>query len=166
MPQLIHEDRRMAALAKIESDLSVVKSINQALQEESTYTVSVSTSDAKATCKILLETKDTPKLLTILQGQKQRLIKDIQSLASKHRIFLDEQDLACMEGTVSEKKRRRRHDVEETAPESMDEISGANDNQRSIPNTDERDMEILDAPYDSIISVSDDWTHEESAITR
>ena len=164
MPQLIHEDRRMAALARIESDLSVVKSINQALQEENTYTVSVSSSDAKATCKILLEAKDTPKLLMILQGQKQRLIKDIQSLAAKHRIFLDEQDLACMEGTVSEKKRRRQNAALKTSPENLDGVSDTNTNHQSLPNT-EHDTVFLNEPCNGTMSVSDDWKHEDGSIT-
>ena len=159
MPQLIHEDRRLAALARIESDLSVVKSINLALQEENTYTVSVSSSDAKVTCRILLEAKDTPKLLMILQGQKQRLIKDIQSLAAKHRIFLDEQDLACMEGTVSEKKRRRRYDDGESDSESMDETSVADDEPPSVPETG-AEAEPLSQQTDNFVSAPDDWTRE------
>ena len=159
MPQLIHEDRRMEALRRIESDLSLVKSINLALLGENTYTVSVSSSDAKVTCKIPLESKDTPKLLTILQGQRQRLIKDIQTLASKHRIFLDEQDLACMEGTVSEKKRRRRHDDGESDSENTDESTEAGGEPPSVLET-EAEIEPLIEQSDNSISTPDDWTYE------
>ena len=106
MPKIIQEDKRVAALNEIEDSLGIIRSINAALGEKNSYIVTAVCPDARAAGKVPLDGKDVPKLRSILAGQRARLVKEIQAKAARHRIELDDDDMKCLEGKTTGKKRR------------------------------------------------------------
>lgn len=106
MPKIIQEDKRVSALNEIEASLGVIRSINAALGEENSYVITAGCPDARVAGKVTIDEKDVPKLRSILTGQRARLTKEILAKAARHRIELDDDDMTCLEGKASGKKRR------------------------------------------------------------
>ena len=106
MPKIIQEDKRVTALNEIEASLAVIRSINAALVEENSYIVTAVCSDARITGKVPIDEKDMPKLRSILAGQRARLAKDVLAKSGRHRIELDDDDMMCLEGKATGRKRR------------------------------------------------------------
>lgn len=106
MPKIIQEDKRVSALNEIEASLDIIRSINAALGEENSYIITAGCPDARATGKVTIDEKDVPKLRAILTGQRARLAKEIQAKAARHRIELDDDDMACLEGKPVVKKQK------------------------------------------------------------
>lgn len=100
MPHLIKDEKRDAAYKQITNQLATIESINACLNGEGVQLSIKATSEKEKSVNLLLpvEEKDAAKVLAILTGVRQRMAKDIQSLADKYRIGLDDEDLACLNG--------------------------------------------------------------------
>ena len=106
MPQIIQEDVRVTALNEIEAALSVVEAINSSMMEGNSFFILSNAKEGRTAAKVQVDSKDLPKLHSILTGQRSRLIKEIHAKAARHRISLDPGDLACLEGKVVKKRVR------------------------------------------------------------
>lgn len=104
MPAIIKEDKQVTALREIENALAVIKTINSAIAGESQFTLVTTPAGSRSAIKITLDDKDTPKVISVLNAQRSRLVKEVKSKATKCRIALDDADIACMEGQVPGKK--------------------------------------------------------------
>lgn len=122
MPEIIKESKQVAALTKIESNLTKLKSINLALSGDCSFTITTTVSGK--TCKIAVDGKEAKKIISILTSQRARLVKDSISLAGKNRISFSESEEKILNGTDLEKSI-----IPETAIPDSDENENNSDNE-------------------------------------
>lgn len=98
MATIITDSQQVKALEEIQEALSVIKAINS-ITDDSTDGAELQVlkvpTNGRST-KVIIGTNEVAKLYSVMQSQKQRLVKEITSRASKYHINLDDADKACM----------------------------------------------------------------------
>ena len=119
MPQIIQENKQLQALADIAEELIVIGAINSALAGKNLLFLTAADSAGKIISKVPIEERDNQKVLGIISAQRSRLVKDVRGKADKFRIALDDEDNACLEGAVPQKRgrgRKAQSECEASAP--------------------------------------------------
>ncbi len=119
MPQIIQENKQLQALSDIAEELAVIGAINSVLMGNNVLFLTASDSDGKLISKVPIEERDNQKALSIISSQRSRLVKDVRGKADKYRIALDDEDNACLEGAVPQKRgrgRKAQSECEASAP--------------------------------------------------
>lgn len=98
MPTIITDAQQANALAEIEEALAVIKSINTITAATGGSISILYTPERGRKISVPLNDAGQDKALRLLSATKARLVKLVNAKAARHRISLDEHDLACMSG--------------------------------------------------------------------
>ena len=127
MAIIIQDTKQMEALREINDLLELTGRINSALEPDMEYSLVASTADSsRAFVKIPIEAEERKKITSILNAERSRIAKAVNTKATKFKISLDEGDMAILNGAATKRhtgrpKKQAQEDtevVEETAEAS------------------------------------------------
>ena len=94
MPSIMQDSQQVAALAEISAALEMVKGLNALLTpgKDGSYQIVFSPEKGRS-IKVEMPTKE---MCSLIKKQRAKLIKEINTKATKFRIILDDKDQECM----------------------------------------------------------------------
>lgn len=147
MPTIIENTQQVNALNEIEEALGIIRSINSILSAKDGALSIIYKPEKGRKIVVNLPEASKGKTVAILCGFKDRLVKDVKTKASKHRIHLDEADMACMGDLVT---------PADDAPEDNESLAGSGEEESFA----EKGVDA-DAADDGEFSSPDDEAAEE-----
>lgn len=124
MAIIIQDTKQMEALREINDLLELTGRINSALEPDMEYSLVASTADSsRAFVKIPIEAEDRKKITSILNAERSRIAKAVNTKATKFKISLDEGDMAILNGAATKRhtgrpKKQAQEEVSEEAAEA------------------------------------------------
>jgi len=97
MPAIIQDEKQARALKEIEEDLNVIETLNTALLDGTSFSVTAMPAEGKPVKIDMIDAKYKEKLMAIFSGYKKRLSKDISGKAEKYNIALSEKERQSLE---------------------------------------------------------------------
>ena len=100
MPSIMQDSQQVAALAEISAALEMVKGLNALLTpgKDGSYQIVFSPEKGRS-IKVEMPTKE---MCSLIKKQRAKLIKEINTKATKFRIILDDKDQECMKDLFRE----------------------------------------------------------------
>ena len=136
MAGIIQDTKQMEALREINDFLELTGRINSALEPDMEYSLVASTADSsRALVKIPIEAEDRKKIASILNTERSRIAKAVNTKATKFKISLDEGDMAILNGAVTKRHtgRPKKQAQEEVSEETAEASAVDAENDETTP---------------------------------
>lgn len=136
MAIIIQDTKQMEALREINDLLELTGRINSALEPDMEYSLVASTADSsRAFVKIPIEAEDRKKITSILNAERSRIAKAVNTKATKFKISLDEGDMAILNGAATKRHtgRPKKQDQEEVSEETAEASAVDAENDETTP---------------------------------
>lgn len=136
MAGIIQDTKQMEALREINDLLELTGRINSALELDMEYSLVASTADSsRALVKIPIEAEDRKKITSILNAERSRIAKAVNTKATKFKISLDEGDMAILNGAATKRHtgRPKKQAQEEVSEETAEASAVDAENDETTP---------------------------------
>lgn len=136
MAGIIQDTKQMEALREINDLLELTGRINSALEPDMEYSLVASTADSsRALVKIPIEAEDRKKIASILNAERSRIAKAVNTKANKFKISLDEGDMAILNGAATKRHtgRPKKQAQEEVSEETAEASAVDAENDETTP---------------------------------
>lgn len=136
MAGIIQDTKQMEALREINDLLELTGRINSALEPDMEYSLVASTADSsRALVKIPIEAEDRKKIASILNAERSRIAKAVNTKATKFKISLDEGDMAILNGAATKRHtgRPKKQAQEEVSEETAEASAVDAENDETTP---------------------------------
>lgn len=136
MAGIIQDTKQMEALREINDLLELTGRINSALEPDMEYSLVASTADSsRAFVKIPIEAEDRKKITSILNAERSRIAKAVNTKATKFKISLDEGDMAILNGAATKRHtgRPKKQAQEEVSEETAEASAVDAENDETTP---------------------------------
>ena len=136
MAGIIQDTKQMEALREINDLLELTGRINSALELDMEYSLVASTADSsRALVKIPIEAEDRKKIASILNAERSRIAKAVNTKANKFKISLDEGDMAILNGAATKRHtgRPKKQAQEEVSEETAEASAVDAENDETTP---------------------------------
>ena len=136
MAIIIQDTKQMEALREINDLLELTGRINSALEPDMEYSLVASTADSsRAFVKIPIEAEDRKKIASILNTERSRIAKAVNTKATKFKISLDEGDMAILNGAATKRHtgRPKKQAQEEVSEETAEASAVDAENDETTP---------------------------------
>lgn len=136
MAGIIQDTKQMEALREINDLLELTGRINSALEPDMEYSLVASTADSsRALVKIPIEAEDRKKIASILNAERSRIAKAVNTKANKFKISLDEGDMAILNGAATKRHtgRPKKQAQEEVSEETAEDSAVDAENDETTP---------------------------------
>lgn len=136
MAGIIQDTKQMEALREINDLLELTGRINSALELDMEYSLVASTADSsRALVKIPIEAEDRKKIASILNAERSRIAKAVNTKATKFKISLDEGDMAILNGAATKRHtgRPKKQAQEEVSEETAEASAVDAENDETTP---------------------------------
>ena len=136
MAGIIQDTKQMEALREINDLLELTGRINSALEPDMEYSLVASTADSsRALVKISIEAEDRKKIASILNAERSRIAKAVNTKATKFKISLDEGDMAILNGAATKRHtgRPKKQAQEEVSEETAEASAVDAENDETTP---------------------------------
>lgn len=136
MAGIIQDTKQMEALREINDFLELTGRINSALEPDMEYSLVASTADSsRALVKIPIEAEDRKKIASILNTERSRIAKAVNTKATKFKISLDEGDMAILNGAITKRHtgRPKKQAQEEVSEETAEASAVDAENDETTP---------------------------------
>lgn len=136
MAGIIQDTKQMEALREINDLLELTGRINSALEPDMEYSLVASTADSsRALVKIPIEAEDRKKIASILNAERIRIAKAVNTKANKFKISLDEGDMAILNGAATKRHtgRPKKQAQEEVSEETAEASAVDAENDETTP---------------------------------
>lgn len=136
MAGIIQDTKQMEALREINDLLELTGRINSALEPDMEYSLVASTADSsRALVKIPIEAEDRKKITSILNAERSRIAKAVNTKATKFKISLDEGDMAILNGAATKRHtgRPKKQAQEEVSEETAEASAVDAENDETTP---------------------------------
>lgn len=136
MAIIIQDTKQMEALREINDLLELTGRINSALEPDMEYSLVASTADSsRAFVKIPIEAEDRKKITSILNAERSRIAKAVNTKATKFKISLDEGDMAILNGAATKRHtgRPKKQAQEEVSEETAEASAVDAENDETTP---------------------------------
>ena len=136
MAIIIQDTKQMEALREINDLLELTGRINSALEPDMEYSLVASTADSSRTfVKIPIEAEDRKKITSILNAERSRIAKAVNTKATKFKISLDEGDMAILNGAATKRHtgRPKKQAQEEVSEETAEASAVDAENDETTP---------------------------------
>ena len=136
MAGIIQDTKQMEALREINDLLELTGRINSALELDMEYSLVASTADSsRALVKIPIEAEDRKKIASILNAERSRIAKAVNTKANKFKISLDEGDMAILNGAATKRHtgRPKKQAQEEVSEETAEARAVDAENDETTP---------------------------------